>query len=435
MLKNRFFTFSSVILCLTFLPQLQAQDDTYYSTGFVRNENVVYRDNIRTVLLYKSGFELSPPIIRLNTDEKIVLVFDDLDAKYKQYRYTVVHCDAFWNKSDLQQIEYIDGYTDDYIADYKFSFNTTRPYVNYVQEFPTENMKIKKSGNYILKVYLDSDKDENVVLTRRFMVYEPKVTVEGKVVSTTDLYLRYTHQQVSFKMISGNYDLVDEYRNLHVFVMQNGRWDNLISNIQPRNIIGNVYDYTLLDELAFPAGNEFRYFDMKTLKYNTDKMQSLQYDSLGYEVYLFPDMPRTNKNYYSEEDINGRRLIAANETRDPYTEGDYAWVHFTLPYKYPLAEGNLYVFGSLSDWQFNPSNLMKYNYEKKAYEAKLYLKQGYYNYLYAFLENRSKVGDVTFIEGSYWETLNEYAIFVYYRQPGDSYDKLIAVEFMNSADK
>jgi hypothetical protein len=424
-----------IILYFSQVSPLNAQDDAYYSTGFIRNDNAVYRENIRTVLLYKSGSELSPPIIQLNTGEKLVLSFDDMEANYKQYRYTLVHCDAFWNKSDLQQMEYIDGYSEDYISDYKFSFNTTAPYVNYYLVFPNDDMKIKKSGNYILKIFLDTDKDENVVFTRRFMVYDPKVTVEGKVVITTDLDIRYTHQQVAFKIITDKYYLTDSYSNLHVFVMQNGRWDNMAGNIQPRNIIGNVYDYSLLDQLAFPAGNEFRYFDMKTLKYNTDRMLSLQYDSAGYEVYLMPDMPRAKKNYYSEEDINGRKLITANETQDPSTEGDYAWVHFTLPYQYPSAEGNFYVFGALSDWQFNPSNLMKYNFEKKAYEAKLYLKQGYYNYLYAFLENRSKVGDVTFIEGSYWETENDYTIFVYHRLPGDSYDQLVGLEFVNSAAK
>jgi len=432
MQKSVLTAFTIFILSLSFTFHLQSQDDTYYDSGFVRNDNTVYRENIRTVLLYKAGFELSPPIIQLNTGERLILAFDDLDAGYKQYRYTFIHCDAFWNTSDLLQMEYIIGYQDDYIDDYKSSFNTTIPFVNYTLEFPSENMRIKKSGNYILKVYLDSDADENVVLTRQFMVYDPKVTIQGKVAISVDLDLRYTHHQVNFKIISGDYYLTNVYSDLHVLVMQNGRRDNMIRNIQPRMIIGNEYDYSLQEQLAFPAGNEYRYFDMKTLKYNTDRMQSLQYTEDGYQVYLMTDLPRVNGNYYSEEDINGRKLIEANDTRDPYTEGDYAWVHFLLPYDYPLANGNLYVFGALSDCQFSTTNLMRYNFDLKAYEARLVLKQGYYNYVYAFLENRSNAGDVTFIEGSYWETMNEYTIFVYHRQQGDMYDQLIGVGFVNS---
>jgi hypothetical protein len=407
-----------------------AQDD-YYNAKFIRNDNAVYRDNIQTVIIYKSGFELSPPIIQLNTPEKLVFSFDDLDGGYKQYKYTIIQCDAFWNNSSLQQMEYLDGFTEDYISNYKSSFNTTVSYVNYVLEFPTDYLKIRKSGNYILKVYLDTDKDENVVITRRFMVYDPKVNVQGKIANSVDLYLRDTHQQVNFKIITDNYYLTDAYSNLHVFVQQDGRWDNMARNVQPRMVTGNVYDYSLEEGLAFPGGNEFRYIDMKTLRYNTDRMQSLDYTENGYQVYIMTDMPR-GSNYFSEEDINGRKLISANDTHDSYTEGDYAWVHFTLPYKAPFADGNLYVFGALSEWQFNHSNLMTYNFEKKTYEASIFLKQGYYNYAYAFLPNRSETGDLTFIEGSFWQTENEYTIYVYHRQQGDLYDQLIGVGFLNS---
>jgi hypothetical protein len=343
-----------------------------------------------------------------------------------------MHCDAFWNKSDLQPMEYLNGFLDDFVDDYTYSFNTMVRYVNYTVAFPNEDIRITKTGNYILRVFLDSDQDENVVLTRRFMVYEPQVQVEGRVANSVDLNLRYTHHQVSFRILGGNYPMSDTYRNLHVAVMQNGRWDNLIKNVQPRNIIGNEYNYSLVEELVFPAGNEYRYFDMKTLDYNTDRMQSLQYTADGYQVYIMTDMPRNKGNYLYEEDINGRKLIAANETRDPYSEGDYAWVHFLLPYWPPLAEGNLYVFGALSEWQFNSTNLMRYNFDLRAYEGKLFLKQGYYNYAYAFLENNAHAGDLTFIEGSYWETRNEYTVFVYYRQQGDSFDRLVGIGFINS---
>jgi hypothetical protein len=206
----------------------------------------------------------------------------------------------------------------------------------------------------------------------------------------------------------------------------------VIKNIQPRNIIGNEYNYSLVDELVFPAGNEFRYLDMKTLKYNTDRMQSIEYTTGGYEVNILTDMLRNKGNYIYEEDINGRRLIAVNENENSFYEGDYAWVNFTLPYYPPLAEGNLYVFGGLSDWQFNPSNLMHYNFDIGAYQARILLKQGYYNYAYAFLPNNSQTGDLTLIEGSYWETRNEYTVFVYYRQQGDFYDRLVGLGFINS---
>lgn len=420
-----------LIIIILFIPLvLTSQDDAYFQGDFVRNDNATYRESIKTVLLYKAGFELSPPIIQLNTDERLLLSFDDLDLTYKNYRYTLVHCDAFWNPSEIQQIEYLDGFYEDNINDYKYSYNTTTKYINYVLVFPTDYLKIKKSGNYILKVFLNSPDDKNVVLTRRFMVYEPRVTVNCKADKAMDLNKRYSHQQVDFKIIAPNYNITEVYRDLHVFVMQNGRWDNIIQNIRPRMITGSEYDFTMQRELSFPGGNEFRYLDMKTLKYPTDRMKSIEYLADGYHVYVITDKSRSQGSYLSESDINGRRLISVNQARDPYTEADYAWVHFLLPYFPVLAEGSLYVSGTFSDWQYTPVSKMTYNFDLKAYEAKIFLKQGYYNYAYTFLENRSKVGDVTFIEGSHWETENEYAILVYHRIQGEYYDRLIGLGFI-----
>ena len=398
----------------------------------MRNDNATYRDNIQTVLLYKAGFELTPPIIQLNSAERLLLAFDDMDADHKDYKYTIQQCDAFWNPSELQQMEYLDGFFEDYIDDYKVSYNTTTRYMNYVLVFPTDDLKIRKSGNYIIKVFLGNPDDENVVLTRRFIVYEPMVDVMVNVNKAMDLNNRYTHQQVDIRINSMNYTITDSYKDLHVAILQNGRWDNAILNAQPRMITGNLYDYSMQPALAFPAGNEFRYLDMKTLKYNTDRMKMIAYDYDGYHVYIMTDVSRANGNYKSDEDINGRRLISVNQARDPYTEADYAWVHFLLPVASPLTDGGLYVAGSFADWQYRPENKMTYNYDLHAYEAKIFLKQGYYNYAYAFLPNRSKAGDLTYMEGSYWETKNEYAVLVYHRRVGDLYDRVIGAGFATS---
>ncbi len=422
-------------LVMTIPTLICAQDVNYYDKNFIRNQDAIYKDNIKTVLLYKQGDELSPPIIQLNTDDKLFLSFDDMDNDLKQYRYTFIHCDAYWNKSDIQQMEYIDGFSEDNIDNYIYSFNTTRPYTNYTLTFPGDYMKIRKSGNYILKVYDTEDRDENVILTYRFMVLDTKVDVDASVVKTYNLNYRYTKQQVDFSIISNNYTISDAYRNIHVLVMQNGRWDNAILNIQPISILGNVFDYSNNDKIVFDGGNEFRYFDMKTLKYNTDRMQGLQYTQDGYQVYLLTDKSWAGIPYRSEQDIDGKRLIAANDTQDPNSEADYAWVHFSLAFSNPPTDGNLYIYGALTYWQFLPEAKMVYNYDKGVYEGKLYLKQGYYNYDYMFLKDGTNLGNVSLTEGSHWETENDYTIYIYHREQGDFYDKLIAVRYLNSVNR
>jgi hypothetical protein len=422
---------------LLFLSQsgsfLYSQDqDVYYNKNFIRNEDYIYKKNIKTVLLYKRGFELSPPIIVLLSDEKLVLSFDDLDADVKKYRYSVQHCDAFWKPSDIQQMEYIEGFTEDDITDYKYSFNTTRAYTNYYLEFPTDYLKLKISGNYILKVFNETPEEENVIFTRRFMVVEQLVDIQAKVVNTTNLDERYTRQQIDFSILPGNYIISNPYQDLRVVITQNGRWDNAIMNIQPRMIIANELDFSQDPKIVFDAGNEYRYFDMKTLRYTTERMQAIQYDNEGLQVYLLDDQVRLNKEYRSDEDIDGKRLIAANQVRDAYTEGDYAWVHFFLYYKIPMIEGNFYVAGALTDWALGPEGKMTYNFQRQGYEAKIFLKQGYYNYEYIFLEDGKTIGEVALAEGNFWETENGYTIYVYHKQQGFYYDRLIGISFVNS---
>jgi hypothetical protein len=75
---------------------------------------------------------------------------------------------------------------------------------------------------------------------------------------------------------------------------------------------------------------------------------------------------------------------------------------------------------------------MEYDYEDNYYYASLWLKQGYYNYAYVFLEDGQDAGDITLIEGNHWETNNEYIILVYFREPGTYYDQLIGVEYVSA---
>ncbi|NEW84460.1 MAG: hypothetical protein GZ094_19125 [Mariniphaga sp.] len=101
----------------------------------------------------------------------------------------------------------------------------------------------------------------------------------------------------------------------------------------------------------------------------------------------------------------------------------------------PLLGGEIYVFGGLSDWQCQPANKMKWNFESKLYEAALLVKQGFYDYQYVYVENGSNKIDDSLLEGSYVETENDYQIFVYYRGFSSRYDKLIGYRTINSVKR
>jgi len=399
----------------------------------IPNENIVYQPYIKTVLLYKSGFEMSAPVIMLNSGEKLILSFDDLEGELKGYKFTITHCEADWSTSfELMVSDYIDGFREDMIDQFSYSNNTTVPYTHYSLLFPTDNLRMKISGNYILTVY---DEDPlKIVFTRRFMVVESTpVGIDGTVHQAPSGTDKFTKQELDFEINFNGMRISDPNREIKVVVTQNDRWDNAKRNLKPRFIKSGMLDYNYDEQIVFNGGNEFRAFDTKSLIYQSERIRRIDFDTGGYNVFLLDDLRRSTKNWITDKDINGRMYIRNEEhALNSEIEADYAWVNFYLPFDPFLSNGQMYLLGALTDWQINEGSRLKYNPFKKGYEKKLFLKQGYYNYLYVFKDNRRTDVEEAMIEGSHWETENEYSVWVYYRETGSLYDRLIAVQNFNS---
>lgn len=401
----------------------------YYTENYVRYANYTYTEAIQTVRVYPENDELAAPVLSLNTGEGLRCSFDDLQGGVKQYMYRMVLCDAYWRPGELPLPDYLEGYYEDNIRDYAFSFNTLQNYTHYSFRFPGENMRIKVSGNYLLLVYPEGQPDAPV-LTARFYVVENSVRIEGKVRQALDLEERYERQQVQFSIFSDAFSIVNPYQNLIVSLQQNGREDNRIDQLKPVMVKGNELDYNHVFGNVFDGGNEFRHFEIKSIKYTGDRVMRVEPSEGLYQVILFPDERRSQKSYITEQDLNGDFVIRTLDGTEPDIEADYVDVHFFLPFSPYYSNGNIYVTGAFNQWELSKKSLMTYNFDRKGYEFTRKLKQGYYNYMYLLLENGQNTGNVAFIEGNHFETGNAYSIRVYYREPGTLYDRLLAIRVL-----
>lgn len=399
----------------------------------MRYEDWTYVPYIQTVQLHESTFDANPPILQFNSGELLELSFDDLEADKKNYSISFVHCNANWEPSDLMVSEFMTGFFEANILNFDFSTNTIQKYTHYSIMFPQSNMNFSKTGNYMVYVYQDNNK-EKIVITKRFMLYENKVTVVANVRQAIGDDEQYEKQHVDFNVINSQYELTNPFTDMKVIITQNNRWDNAVNNIKPTFVEPQQLTYSLDDRSTFNGGNEFRYFDTRSLRTYTERVNNIYRDSAyKYHIELKKDELRTYKNYNFYNDLNGGFLIKNQDmVGNPDLEADYAWVHFFLPYDNAQSEGNFYVLGKLTEWRLNKSNRMTYNYKKFGYECDLFIKQGYYNYTYVYLRDEKKGGDETFSEGNHWETENEYAIYVYHRQRGTYYDQLVAIKRFNS---
>ncbi len=423
-------TFLAVFLTII----IQAGGQPVY-TDPVFYTNHIFNEKIRTVQIYKERWNLSYPILKLNGTDKLVCQFDLLDDQAEAYTYSFIHCDKDWNKSDIFPGDYTGGYAENPVEDYQTSFNTTVKYFHYKITFPNDRVQIKLSGNYILAIY-PADNPEKPVITQRFIVSEDVVKIDISVHRPLAGEDKDTRQQVDFTVDYPGLNVTDPYRNFYAFILQNGRWDNAKKNLKPDfNGVNQLKYTTLSDKNIFQGGNEFRYFDIKSIRYQTEFVKGIEFVNGSYNIHLAPSENREFKPYFYWQDFNGKFYVAIQEGKKFEIDADYVNVFFTLPTKEYITGGDMYVSGGLNNWNFDSRNKMAYNSGKSEYECTILLKQGWYNYEYVFLKNGSPDGTASLFEGSHYETENDYTVLMYYRNPQDRYDRAVGSVTFNTLNR
>ncbi len=399
----------------------------------------VYVDNIKSVKLNLANLPLTVPLIDLNSNVPLMLSFDDLDGEVKNYIYTVQHCDINWEPSNLTDTEYLDGYIDDDIDDYSFSFKTNQAFVHYEVLLPNDDFRWTKSGNYLLKVYEDED-EQRLVLTRRFVVIDRKVSVSARVVVPALVSKSKTHQEIDFAVDYEKFPMRSPQQELRAAVLQNGRWDNAYTDLSPNftRLDAVVFDYQ--NKIVFPAGKEFRFADIRSFRFETPSIAIVEEVNGTYEVALNIEEKRSNLHYVSWEDFGGNFVIETRDQRNNELAADYGNILFSLAVTAPLYDEEIYIFGGLTDWQLKEEFKMIYNPAVNAYVGKTYLKQGVYDFMYVTVPRDPKLRkkampNLEEIEGNWFETDNNYTILIYYKPFGERYYQVIGSRNFSSLDR
>lgn len=395
-------------------------------------EDHTYSPTVRTVQFFKEGFELAAPVIELNGTDAAVLRFDDLQPMVEDLSYTLVHCTADWKVSELLPGQYIEGAYYDYVPAGRNSYNTLQPFIEYELRIPNRSMRPIRSGNYILKVYRNDD-ETDLVLTRRFLVYEQVARIDAVVQACRQVDMRDVAQQVDLTIATNSLPVQDPFGEIHVAVLQNMRWDDVRTGFKPRFVRGNELVYDFPDQGLFLGGNEHRNFDLKNLRYATQRIARID-PGVGeqvYEAWLLPEERRTIRLYNNQQDINGRFLVKNDLVDGDPLGADYVKVHFTLPMASPLMDA-VYVYGALSDFQCRKEYQMTWDPQRNAYAATILLKQGFYDFSFVTLPYRATIPDIGAVEGSHYQTENDYLVLVYFTDRLQRCDRLVGVRFLNS---
>ncbi|NTD99850.1 DUF5103 domain-containing protein [Agrobacterium tumefaciens] len=408
-----------IVILLFFISSLTfAQTNQTFS-----NENKIYLPNIKTVLCYNSSKEQSIPVIMLNSAEKIILSFDDLLGGTKNYWYTIEHCTSDWQTSRISTTDYLDGFNDDRIIDYRYSSNTARKYTHYQISLPNTQIQPKIGGNYILKVYLDSDKNKPVI-SQRFYILDSQVAVAAEITNPLQVTDRNARQKINFN-INYNMPISNPYQEIKAIVMQNFDPNTAIVNSRPAFIKPNQLVYNDINTNDFFGNNEFRKFDTRSLRYKAGNVKDIYRESQSVNVMLFQDAPRNTGAFGNQFDENGNFFIRNTDGRDDQTEAEYTDILFTMNATAPSANGDAYVVGRFNNYTLNKDNQLIYDAGRKQFYANILLKQGLYDYEYAWVNHDTKTVEAQPFEGSFFQTENSYQIFVYYHRPGARWETLV----------
>lgn len=384
----------------------------------------IFDRHFRTLKTQVEDNFMGPNVIRLDTQDRIIINFDELGDDYSDLEYRLIHCNADWQPSRLVESEYLDGFNGVKIDDWAYSSNVFVHYVNYQVAFPTDDLRVIHSGNYLFQVYRQEDPDD-VVLQTRFRVVEPGADVSGYYTTRTDFGHNTEWQQLDFAIDAEGFPIQNPYSDLKVLVEQNNRESTQRRLEAPQRVEGSRYYYQHNPSLIFPGGNEYRRFESTSNGFPGMNVDSLRYMGSNYHVWLKPDEEKAQREYQYDRTQHGRYIVREYNATDSNIGADYITVYFTLDFP-ELIDGDIYVNGEMTHGIFDERNRMTYNRDRHVYELQMPLKQGQYNYQYVARKRNSDAAPTpALVEGNKYETDNEYSVAVYYCPPGARADRLI----------
>ncbi|MEE6128904.1 type IX secretion system plug protein domain-containing protein [Chryseobacterium arthrosphaerae] len=380
---------------------------------------LVYGQNIQSIQLFNPQTNDETPVIKFG--EQLVLSFDDLTNRSDIYRYTIKHYDRNWNDDNLFFTEFATGSMNALLDQFQYSFNTLQAYTHYKLTFPNDKIQPKISGNYELIVYKDSA--DKPLFKRRFYLVEDMATLGLNISRIADAKNPNLNQRVEVKASPKGGDISSNVNSMTLNVMQNNNPNMVIANQKASTVLGNQLLFQQMN-LVFPGDNEFYYFDNKNMNMAADMVRATEIKDDVNQTYLHP-VWAFPLNYQYQPDVNGAWYYRRNDLgreRNAEREADYSWVHFYL--ESDPVDKEIYVLGGFNNFTPSKENQMQYDAATKQYVARIFLKQGFYNYV---LVTREGNGPLNFgeVNGNFWQTENLYQAFLYYAPFGRNYDGLM----------
>lgn len=353
--------------------------------------------------------------------QKIDIHFDDLKGGVENYKYHLQHCDSDWNPSQINISDYVEGFDNGFINNYKNAVGTLQNYTHYQFSLPNAQTKIISSGNYILTIYKDFEED--FILKRKLVIYENKLQITAQITrANSDIQKK---QMLTIHLHNKDFPIAYPQKELVVKILQNNDWNTC--KTATHILFADTEKMTYRDdrETTFWGGNEFYFFDSKNLNIEDFQIKKSLIKEGLWHTFLYSKKIQKPLSYKFNPDIDGHFIVKSLNAFDAENQSDYTKVHFYLQDGFLKENENRYVYGNFNSYALENENKMIFDAKKNIWTATILLKQGFYNY--KFVKKIKNKIQTKGLSGSFFQTQNTYTVVVYYKKMGDFMQKIIGV--------
>ena len=291
---------------------------------------------------------------------------------------------------------------------------------------PNDQIRITKSGHY--KILIKNSQNE-LVLERKFLVYEPLAQIAGIVKRPRKISFGNEQQRIEVRVNINRNALIDFEQRTSLSIIQNFQWSTQKTFINPDFQNSNQLIFNR-DEIQFYGQNEFLFFDTKDIRSTNNSVREISYET-PILMTLYTQRNRQLLPYTYNPDINGDFVIQTLQGTEPAIEADYLNIDFSLENVGDFNE--VYIIGGFNNFELNKESQLQFDEKANIWKTRLLLKQGIYNYLFV-TKNKEGAINASSINGSFLTTENAYQILFYYKDFDLNYDRLIGYQKIYSSD-
>jgi len=389
---------------------------------FALSQQIIPEKNIKSILLYRTGSQFNPPIIRLGTADRMILEFDAIINSSEQYRIEFTHHNRNWERSNLLANDYIDGFEQTFITGGERSRPRNPLYFHYSYTFPNEQVNFTRSGNYMIQVY------DNVtgqkLFNLPFFVHEN----EGKISSFVETIFNTGRNGRPLDQPFSTYiypDFVEFPQfDLSFTFSQNQLWGTTKTSETFDTSVPGEVRFHLTRDRAYPSDFEFNILDLSQLQIDGTQILDIQPRFDPPKVFLNQDIQNFASNPVP---VSPSRFgIPDNKLSSRFVE-----VYFSFEPRNGLENGaKVYLLGDFNQWQVDKNLQMTYDSVSGYWETNTLIKQGKYSYKYLLIQN--KIARPLSLDDGYTRSNQQYISFVYFNDPAQRFDRLLQVDIFYS---